>query len=113
MSLGEWQSALARLVTAHAAGRRVTLQEESFGGQHLNTVDRAWLTETVDTPGFQLTCSIQRWWREQHLNGSVRLTLTALPPSLRTELMDAWLNSETDGSFYYAGEAVAFLDFVL
>jgi hypothetical protein len=27
--------------------------------------------------------------------------------------MEAWLNSQTDGSFYYASEAVAFLDFVL
>ena len=114
MSLGAWQTALTLMVAARASNRRDMLANEGLlVGLELPADERAWLNQIVDTPGFELTCSIQRWWRELRLKASSRLTLKALSAQVRAELLRTWLDSRTETSFFYAREAVAFLDFVL
>jgi hypothetical protein len=114
MSLGTWQTALTLMVAAHASGRRERSANEGLlASLNLPAEERAWLSQIVNAPGFQLTCSIQRWWRELRLKASVRLTLKAMPPQTRAELLCTWLDKRAETSFFYAREAVAFLDFVL
>ena len=78
----------------------------------LSIDEQAWLDEVVAAPGFRLTCTIQRSWRELRLKAAARLTLAALPSELRAEILDGWLDGHTDTSFFYARSA-RLLDYIL
>jgi hypothetical protein len=114
MSLGAWQSALAALITSHASNRPVDRTPGTgLANLDLGMEEQAWLNQIVTAPGFRVTCSIQRSWRELRLKASARLTLRTLPSRLRAKLLGSWLDGHTDTSFYYTRESTAFLDYIL
>ena len=67
----------------------------------------------MDSPGMQLTCEVQRWWRRMRLQSSLRLTLAVLPPQQRMAVIQAYIASEPCLSLFFVPEALQFLDFVL
>jgi hypothetical protein len=113
MSLEDWQTALALLVISPELQRAYGNSKSPFQNLDLGADDHHWLAEVVDATGFKMTCSIQRWWRQQRLESAVRLTLAAMPPVLRKELLGTWLHRNLATSFFYSSEAVSFLEFVL
>jgi hypothetical protein len=79
----------------------------------LTTEERAWLDQLIGSPGFEVTCLIQRWWRETRLRWTVRLTLAALGPDRSTEMIGSYLDSVRCSSLFFMPEALGFLDFVI
>jgi hypothetical protein len=61
----------------------------------------------------RLTCTIQRWWRQMRLQQTVRLTLAALPPARRLQVVQAYIATVPCTSLFFIPEALQFLDFVL
>jgi hypothetical protein len=112
MSLPELQRGLGALVALQAAdpeaAERTTAVLDSLD---LSPDERAWLTRLRGTPGFKVTCDIQRWWRETRLGWTARLTLSALPQAERAALLQRYLSRVRCRSLFFAPEAIAFLGF--
>jgi hypothetical protein len=114
MSLGEWQSALGTLVVTRASSDRLDrFPWALFAGCRLNAEQRNWLEQLVGSPGFEVTCLVQRWWRETRLRWAIRLTLPALGPDQATEVINTYLNTIPVSSLFFFPEALGFLDFIL
>ena len=109
MPLAELQTALARLVSAHAASG--SLAPETLDELALSAEERAWLDSLPGAPGFRVTCDIQRWWRETRLRETARLTLVALGPQRAADLVQAFLNAAPCSTLFFLPEARAFLRF--
>jgi len=112
MPLSDLQIALGEMVTAQAAVRRSAADAAPFEGLRLTAAERAWLTQLPDTPGFSVTCYIQRWWRETKLSWTARLTLTALGPAQADAAIANYLEATPCPSLFFTPEALGFLDFV-
>jgi hypothetical protein len=112
MPLPDLQSALGTLVAARAAGRATDEMLDAFGGLDLTADERAWLTGLTATPGFGVTCHIQRWWRETRLRWTARLTLAALGPARGAQAINDYLSAAPCPSLFFMPEAFGFLDFV-
>ena len=73
MSLRELQTALAGMVLVRGSSGAVDPRFwETTERLDLSDEDRAWLREVAASPGFGLTCTIQRWWRRQKRAGKDR-----------------------------------------
>lgn len=108
MPLRDLQTALGSLLTAQAAGQTTVLP---LGSLNLTVDERIWLTGLIDTPGFEVTCYIQRWWRETKLRWTARLTLAALGPELGATMLRRYLDVTPISSLFFTPEALGFLDF--
>ena len=84
----------------------------NFDNLSLTAAERDWLDQLQDTPGFNVTCYIQRWWRETKLNWTTRLTLAALGPEQADAALKAYLETTPCPSLFFTPEALGFLDFV-
>lgn len=109
MPLRDLQTALGSLLTAQAAGQTTVLP---LGSLNLTVDERIWLTGLIDTPGFEVTCYIQRWWRETKLRWTARLTLAALGPELGATMLRRYLDVTPISSLFFTPEALGFLNFV-
>jgi hypothetical protein len=113
MSLLGLQAALGQLVRSPALRARAVAEgEQAFDGFEVAASRRAWLARLARTPGFQFTCSIQRSWCELRARSAARLTVTALSPALRQEIIAGWLARGGGTSSFFLTETVAFLEFV-
>ena len=88
-------------------------QQAWWHSLNLTPAEQAWFEQIMDSPGMQLTCDVQRWWRRMRLQSSVRLTLAVLPPQQRMAVIQAYIASEPCMSLFFIPEALQFLDFVL
>jgi hypothetical protein len=79
----------------------------------LTTEERVWLDQLIGSPGFEVTCLIQRWWRETRLRWTVRLTLAALGADESTRMIGSYLDSSRGSSLFFIPEALGFLEFVI
>jgi hypothetical protein len=77
----------------------------------LSPAQRRWLAGLPQAHGFQITCFIQRWWRETKLRSTLRLTLRALGAG-SDGMIREYLDRRACGSLFYLPEALSFLDFV-
>jgi len=111
MPLSDLQIALGVMVTTQAAGRR-SADAPDFDNLRLTAAERDWLANLPEAPGFNVTCYIQRWWRETKLNWTTRLTLAALGPERADSALKAYLETTPCPSLFFTPEALGFLDFV-
>jgi hypothetical protein len=113
MSLIDLQSALGCMVVAQASdpGRPVGAPA-SFQSLNLSVEERGWLAQLADSPGFKVTCKIQRWWRQTKLQMAAKLTLSALGADRSAEFVNNYLNASPCISLFFVPEAVGFLEFV-
>jgi hypothetical protein len=106
MSLLAWQTALAELITARASGDTVQVQSDQGLSQH----ERTWFDAVSTTTGFELTCAVQRWWREFRIQQAAPLTLGALDTEWRALLMAEYTRRHGRPSSFFLREALPFLD---
>ncbi|WP_424094620.1 hypothetical protein [Moorena producens] len=114
MPLSDLQTALGKLIAARASAK--CLSPESLGwldSLKLTPEERTWLEQLIDSPGFDVTCQIQRWWREMRLKSMARMTLALLKPDHRIELVSTYLESTPCPSLFLVPEALGFLEFVI
>ncbi len=114
MSLRELQTALGTMVVAQASTRLAgATWSESLEGLDLTVAERAWLAQLVGSPGFDVTCYVQRWWRGTGLGLTVRLTFAVLGPERGKKLLGRYLDTVPSSSIFFIPEALEFLDFVI
>lgn len=78
----------------------------------MSAEERAWLEHLVGSPGFEVTCYIQRWWRKTRLKYAAPLTLAALGLDQRGEILKTYLDMVPPPSLFFSPEVLGFLDFV-
>jgi hypothetical protein len=111
MPLRELQTALGSMLTAQTANQSAALP---FDGLNLTTQERTWLAQLIGAPGFEVTCYIQRWWRETKLRWTARLTLAAIrttEPTMEAAILKAYLDATPLSSLFFTPEAIGFLGF--
>jgi hypothetical protein len=111
MPLADLQIALGLMVTTHSAARR-SADAPNFNNLRLTAAERGWLSQLPGAPGFNVTCHIQRWWRETKLGWTTSLTLAALGPERADAALKAYLEATPCASLFFTPEALGFLDFV-
>ena len=111
MPLSDLQIALGMMVTTQAATHR-SADAPNFNNLRLTAAERGWLAQLPDTSGFNVTCYIQRWWRETKLSWTTRLTLAALGPERADAALKDYLEAGPCTSLFFTPEALGFLDFV-
>jgi hypothetical protein len=109
MPLADWQAALGTLVSTQAAEMPVPTSLDLL---KLTPAERDWLAALPEAPGFQVTCAIQRWWRETRLRSVARLTLAALGPAQAATMLAAYLRTDVCTSLFFLPETLAFLRYV-
>ncbi len=112
MPLSDLQIVLGAMVTAQATNGRPSADAPLFGNPDLTSAERDWLIQLLGTPGFTVTCYIQRWWRETKLSWTTRLTLAALGPAEADAALKSYLEATPCPSLFFTPEALGFLDFV-
>ena len=110
MPLADLQRALGALVAARAAGGPGTAGVPV--DLDLTVEERAWLRNLTGSPGFQVTCDIQRWWRETKLRWTARLTLAAFGREEQSDVIAEYLSAVPCASLFFATETSAFLEYV-
>jgi hypothetical protein len=124
MSLHGWQTALSEMVIAQAAGATPALDQGDSPAPTgrpatelparvdipLTEAERAWLSGLAATPGFKVTCEIQRWWREFRVQSAAPLTLALLGPGRREAVVAAFVSRNPKPSSFYIREALPFLE---
>jgi hypothetical protein len=106
MPLADLQIALGLMVTTQSA------DAPNFNNLRLTAAERDWLSQLPGAPGFNVTCYIQRWWRETKLGWTTRLTLAALGPERANAALKAYLEATPCASLFFTPEALGFLEFV-
>jgi hypothetical protein len=110
MPLAELQSALGALVSAGHTSREL---QEWFAPLNLTETERDWLGSLPTGAGFQVTCSIQRWWRETRLREMTPLTLRLFDREAATALLDEYFSAQPAFSLFFLPEAITFLNFIV
>lgn len=114
MSLAELQTALGTLVVTRAAGHLVTgVPQGRRGESGLTAGEQAWLHQLHGSAGFEVTCFIQRWWRQTRLRWAAPLTWTILGPATAEEVAGHYFRVVPAFSLFFTPEAMRFLDFVI
>jgi hypothetical protein len=114
MPLNDLQMALGAMVVAQKSTTDSPARaQESPVGLRLTTQEHAWLEQVAGSPGFDVTCGIQRWWREMRLRIIVRLTLAALGPDRQEIFLRAYIDSVPFSSFFFIPEALGFLEYMI
>jgi len=107
MTLHAWQTSLSDLVIAHAAGTPASITHLD---ERLSDAERHWLARLTNTPGFKVTCDIQRWWREFRVQSAAPLTLSLLGPGRRQDVVVAFARRNPKPSSFFIREALPFLE---
>ena len=114
MPLAELQTALGMMVASQAAARQLPVTTQTqLDALALTKDEQHWLASLPNSRGFQVTCDIQRWWRETRLRETARLTLAALGADKATALITAYLCTHLCHSLFFLPETLDFLSFVL
>jgi len=111
VALHAWQNALAETLSARAS--RIAPSLDAFDAAALTAAEREWLATLPHEPGFEVTCDVQRWWRHFRVQSAAPLTLSALGPDLRRDVLDDFVESCARPSSFFVREALRFLDFLL
>jgi hypothetical protein len=106
MSLSSFQIALGRTVRAGEGGGA------QLDDLDLSSDERSRLPRVLASSGFRFTASIQRSWCEGRAAKGALLTLSALPPAQRRELVGEWVDRGGGTNSFFAAEADAFLDYL-
>ncbi|ACY14133.1 hypothetical protein Hoch_1583 [Haliangium ochraceum DSM 14365] len=109
MGLREWQAALGGMVEAHASGRDPRAVLDTVDG--LSDGEQRWLRGVADTPGFELSSYVPRWWRKRRVTRSARLTLAALGGDAE-DTWDRYRRAVPCSTLFFLAEALDFLAFV-
>lgn len=114
MALHDLQMALGMMVVARASGSKLST-DLSANLSELNLTNREldWLDILVGSPGFDVTCYIQQWWRQTRLLSTLKLTLAALGSKQIEEFLQAYFAATPCSSMFLIQEALDFLDFVI
>ncbi len=107
MPLADFQTALGMVVAVGA-----TPQPLPTSQLNLTPEETAWLHSLGDTAGLQVTCAIQRWWRETRLRDLARLTIAALGKDQAAGLIATYLTRNVCTSLFFLPETLAFLSFI-
>ena len=107
MSLLAWQTALSDLVVAQAS--RAGSDQLSVT-ERLSDQERDWLVRVQSTPGFEVTCDVQRWWREFRVQTTAPLTLSLLGPGRREQVVAEFVRRNPNPSSFLIREALPFLE---
>jgi hypothetical protein len=105
MPLADFQAALGTMIASSATDN--TLRQFN-----LSSDEATWLHSLAAAPGFQVTCAIQRWWRETRLRDLARLTIAALGKEAAARIITIYLQSHLCTSLFFLPETLAFLRFV-
>lgn len=108
MPLRDLQIGLGSMLTAQAARQ---VPAPPMAELNLTAAERSWLAQLIGTPGFEVTCAIQRWWRETKLRWTARLTLAAIGPQSDAAMLGRYLDATPLSSLFFMPEALGFLDF--
>lgn len=111
MPLADLQAALGTFVAAQACNPALTSMP-SLQSLTLTHEETAWLESLPSTPGFRVTCAIQRWWRETRLRDMARLTIAALGREQSAQLIARHLQANLCTSLFFLPETLGFLRFV-
>jgi hypothetical protein len=111
MSLLALQTRLSDLVIEQSAGSSMSADRPNHP-EWLTDAEREWLDQLKTTAGFELTCEIQRWWREARVQTVAPLTISLLGPDRRQAVIDAYISRNPRPSSFYIREALPFLDVV-
>ncbi len=109
MPLADFQSALGTLVATFACAQELPA---SWQPLHISPAEVEWLQSLPHTPGFRVTCTIQRWWRETRLRERARLTIAALGTAQASPMIADYLHANLCTSLFFLPETLAFLRFV-
>jgi hypothetical protein len=105
MALSDVETALGRLVRA-ADGNH------PFRRLHLDTGELACLEGLRTTAGFRFTVGVQRSWCLARAARAGSLTLSILPETFRSQLLEEWIEAGGGASSFVGAEAEALLDFI-
>ena len=89
----------------HASFVKNAIADLSLSGDEMT-----WLSDLKKSPGFQVTCRIQRFWRLTKLRATAVLTLAAVKDS--EELLQNYIDQTPCTSLFFITEAVGFLDYI-
>jgi hypothetical protein len=98
------------MISACAAGNPERMNRIRWAA--LSESERAWLGSLLGTPGFNVTCEIQQWWRETRLRDLVRLTLQALGPEQSARVIREYFRTHPCDSLFFLPESLSFLEYV-
>jgi hypothetical protein len=109
MALQAWQQAIGMLVAQESSpgARRTPLDQ---GG--LSDAEQQWLAHVTGTPGFRVTCTVQRWWRDLRLRTAAPLTLAAVGDDCAEALLQRYLDTHLATTQFFLAEAIRFLDWL-
>lgn len=114
MALRDLQIALGTRIAMHTPDPPCQSAPQAWWHTlNLTPAEQAWFEQVMDSPGMQLTCEVQQWWRRMRLQSTLRLTLAVLPPAQRMAVIQAYIASEPCMSLFFVPEALQFLEFVL
>jgi len=114
MPLHELQMALgAMVITQKSTSSRTVARYASLDNPSLTTQEHAWLNQVAESAGFDVTCDIQRWWREMRLRMIVRLTLAVLGEDKQELFLRAYIEAVPFSSFFFIPEALSFLEYTI
>ncbi len=105
MPLADLQAALGTMIATGATGNT----PRQF---NLSSDETTWLQSLTAAPGFQVTCAIQRWWRETRLRDLARLTIATLGKDSAAQIITLYLQRNICTSLFFLPETLAFLRFV-
>lgn len=113
MPLADFQSAIGTLIATAATSSQQT-PYPGFSGAALQLSEReaVWLQAVQQSKGFQVTCAIQRWWRETRLRDLARLTIKALGSVQAAAMINAYFQQQLCTSLFFLPETLAFLHYV-
>ena len=100
------------VMTAGTASPAAEERQRILDRLKLEAGERLWLEEVGDSPGFAVTCYIQRWWRVARLRWATQLTLSALGTE-SSSIIKQYLGTIPATSLFFIPEALGFLDFVI
>ncbi|HEX7645665.1 MAG TPA: hypothetical protein VF472_25960 [Burkholderiaceae bacterium] len=109
MSLHSFQTALGRLVRARQADGAAAniLTRLPLGGD-----ERKAFGALLAGRGLDFTREVQRSWCKGRARNAAYLTLSLLDEDERQRLLDEWVEAGGGIASFFAGEAIAFLDFL-
>jgi hypothetical protein len=110
MSLHAWQTRLWDMVIAQSSGAPTAPDRVGRLERQLSDTERRWLGNNEMTSGFKLVCDIQRRWREFRLETATPLTVSALGPERRQEVVGEFIRRHPTSSIFFMSEALPFFD---
>lgn len=103
MSLDTWQKGLASMIL------RGTIEDELL----LSEEERNWLVDTQISPGFKVTCDIQKWWRKMRIRTASPLTIRVMENYYTENEIDAFIDEYISENLvfsqYYVSESLSFM----